>query len=79
MARCASACVRMHSEQTTGEPEAARPSPRSEKIIMHMDFSGPKPACMAKRETAANPNFNGWLSGRAIQQTLRAALDAQKK
>jgi hypothetical protein len=33
---------------------------------------------MQARNSAAHPDFNGWVSGRKLQQALQAALDARK-
>ncbi|WP_143198495.1 hypothetical protein [Bradyrhizobium sp. AS23.2] len=42
------------------------------------DLSGDPPACMQRRNSPAFPDFNGWYSGRRLQEALQAALDAQR-
>jgi hypothetical protein len=36
-------------------------------------------AYIRARNTPSHPDFNGWFSGRALQQALRTALDAGRR
>jgi len=48
------------------------------EVSVFDDLSGDPPLYMQRRNTPARPDFNGWYSGRALQQALNAALDAQR-
>jgi hypothetical protein len=46
------------------------------EVSVFDDLSGDPPPYMTARNTSAWPDFNGWFSGRAIQEALEAALKA---
>lgn len=46
---------------------------------MFEDLSGDPPTYMQRRNMPSYPDFNGWFSGRELQQRLQGALDQQKK
>ena len=48
------------------------------EVSVFDDLSGDPPPYMAKRNTIADPDFNGWFSGRRLQQSLQSALDARQ-
>jgi hypothetical protein len=43
------------------------------------DLSGDPPTYMLRRNLPSHPDFNGWNSGRELQQRLQVALDALRK
>jgi hypothetical protein len=44
------------------------------EVSVFDDLSADPPPYMQARNTPAFPDFNGWFSGRALQQELQAAL-----
>ena len=54
------------------------PDRLSHEVSVFDDLSGDPPPYMAKRNTIADPDCNGWFSGRRLQQLLQSALDARQ-
>src|SRR5262245_3937641 len=48
------------------------------EVSIFDDLSAEPPAYIKRRNTASEPDFNGWFSGRAVRQELQAALDARR-
>jgi hypothetical protein len=45
-------------------------------VSLFGDLSGEPPLYMQRRNSPANPDFNGWYSGRELQRRLDAAVAA---
>ena len=48
------------------------------EVSVFDDLSGDPPAYVSRRNSAAFPDFNGWYTGRQLQQELQASLGHQR-